>query len=771
MDALYLGVDIGTTSAKCLAVDQAGQVLAFAQHPYPLSHPRQGWAEQDPEDYWRALVAVVTACVRACKQQGRVPADIAALALSTQADTLLLVDQSGRPLRPALSWMDTRAEAQCRELLAETGPAFWYQTTGKALAPVSSACKLRWLTQHEAHLLAQPHRFCYVPDFLAFRLCGRLATDVPSASWSPLFSPWQRAWAPPVLELLGLPAEHLPQVVESALPLGPLLPEAAQALGLGRSTILAAGAFDQVAAACGAGAQAGKASVLSCGTAWVLYTVLDAPLRDPCQQVPLCCHASPQAWGLVLPFAGGSVYDWFHLTFPPGAALCTSGEPPLLIPHLYGGLAPDWQEASRGSLLGLSMVHTWSDVERALMWGVVFEARRNLEAAQRLCGPIPALRMVGGAAKNEHWPQMVADGLGLPVAVLDLAEAACYGAAKLAAGEAAAGWGEPKKHQYAPVPAQAAQAEQQYQRYLRFYHALLPPYRQEAPASVAEDRAGWQWAARKESTVTGKDLRLGRLFSGGEHAVVVALDHGEFDGPLPGMIDLPRVLDQVDPEVSAVLLSPGMLPHCSHRFAARGAPLAIVRLNWSTVYCFHWDYQQAATTTALTAQEAVAAGADLVLVSLTLKTGSEERDAANVEVFCRLANEAKRLGLPVVGEFFPARVGELSPAELHEQVYRSCRILAELGADLIKTFYTERFPEVTAACPVPILGLGAEKKPTQLEALELAERIIQDGGKGVVFGRNAIQVPDPPAFQRALCQVVKRGTAAAEAARQFGLQD
>ena len=271
--------------------------------------------------------------------------------------------------------------------------------------------------------------------------------------------------------------------------------------------------------------------------------------------------------------------------------------------------------------------------------------------------------------------------------------------------------------------------------------------------------------------MTGKEIRLNRLFSNGENAVVIAVDHGEFDGPLPGMINLPEVVKKIDSGVSAALLSPGMMAHCGHAFAYKGAPMAIVRINWSTVYAFHWNYNDADTVEAMSVADAVSAGADIGLVSLTIKTGSEARDAKNVEVFCKLTNEAKRLGVPVVGEFFPTHSDKLSKEEMHEQVYRSCRIVAELGADLIKTFYTHKFDEVTEACPIPILGLGAEKMPKQIQALELAERIVQSGGRGVVFGRNAIQVPDPAAFQRALCDVVKKGVAASVAAKRHGLDD
>jgi len=125
----------------------------------------------------------------------------------------------------------------------------------------------------------------------------------------------------------------------------------------------------------------------------------------------------------------------------------------------------------------------------------------------------------------------------------------------------------------------------------------------------------------------------------------------------------------------------------------------------------------------------------------------------------------------VIGEYFPPTHQELSPDQLHEQVRVSCRILAELGADCIKTFHTNNFPDVVAGCPIPIFGLGAEKRPTQLAALALARQEIDEGARGVVFGRNAIQVPDPPAFQRALCEVVKRGASPKEAAARFGLED
>ena len=271
--------------------------------------------------------------------------------------------------------------------------------------------------------------------------------------------------------------------------------------------------------------------------------------------------------------------------------------------------------------------------------------------------------------------------------------------------------------------------------------------------------------------MAGKEIRLGRLFNRDENVVIIAADHGEFDGPIPGMVNLPETLTKIDPCVDAVLLSPGMVARSSGLYGAKGAPLAVMRLNWSTTYCFKWGYREAATVPVVSAAEAVRMGCNIALVSLTLQTGDEGTDAANVEVFSELREECAELGLPVIGEYFPPGDEDLSPDELHEQVLIGCRIIAELGADCIKTFHTNKFEDVVAGCPIPIFGLGASKLPTQLDALKLARREIDEGARGVVFGRNAIQVPDPGAFQRALCDVVKRGLAPDAAAEAHALRD
>jgi DhnA family fructose-bisphosphate aldolase class Ia len=266
-------------------------------------------------------------------------------------------------------------------------------------------------------------------------------------------------------------------------------------------------------------------------------------------------------------------------------------------------------------------------------------------------------------------------------------------------------------------------------------------------------------------------IRFQRLFNRDERTVIVAMDHCLFDGPTEGMINLTETSGKVAPCVDGILLSPGMLPYCQEAFNYKGAPLAIVRLNWSTTYCFEWRYKQAVTVPAFSPAEALRLGAEIALVSLTLETGSESNDARNVEIFRNVCREAKDLGMPVVGEYFPVDPESLTPDQLHDKVYKGTRITAELGADLIKTFYTTGFREVTESCPVPVLGLGAAKLPTQRDALQLAADEVAAGAGGVVFGRNAIQVPDPPAFQQALCDVVKRGLSPDAAVQKYHLEE
>ena len=267
----------------------------------------------------------------------------------------------------------------------------------------------------------------------------------------------------------------------------------------------------------------------------------------------------------------------------------------------------------------------------------------------------------------------------------------------------------------------------------------------------------------------GRAIRLSRLIPGNERAVVVAIDHGQTFGPMEGLEDLEAAAHQLR-EAHGVLLAPQMMRFSGGLFMGRNSPVPIVRLNWNTIHCEPWHYQQAHIVQAASVRTAVAAGADVVLASLTLKTGSEELDAANVRTFAQIVEETYDLDIPLIGEVFPVGGLRDHPDEFHDYVKKTCRIVCELGADAIKTFYTgERFADVTAGVPIAILALGAEKLPRELDALSLAHRAVSAGARGVVFGRNVLQARSSAQFLRGLKDVVQGQALPHQAAAQYGL--
>jgi len=267
-----------------------------------------------------------------------------------------------------------------------------------------------------------------------------------------------------------------------------------------------------------------------------------------------------------------------------------------------------------------------------------------------------------------------------------------------------------------------------------------------------------------------KNLFLSRFFSNGP-AIIVAFDHGLFDGPIPGVDNVSSISPRIYPEIDGVLLSPGMLSDIGHDLCGhRRSPMPIVRINWSTIYCFDWQYHSGDTVAAFSPVEALRAGAQMVLISLSLQTGSQERDAKNVEVFRKLCSQAHEIGLPVIGEYFPVDDERLSPEQMHAEVKISCRILYELGADAIKTFYTHKFEEVVAGCPTPILALGGKRMPSDSEALKFAQKQIKSGAAGIVFGRNVIQSSKPIELQKALIDVLKNDMSVKQVVKKYGLE-
>jgi DhnA family fructose-bisphosphate aldolase class Ia len=268
---------------------------------------------------------------------------------------------------------------------------------------------------------------------------------------------------------------------------------------------------------------------------------------------------------------------------------------------------------------------------------------------------------------------------------------------------------------------------------------------------------------------TGETIRLARLFSEGKNALIVAVDHGLYFGPLPGMIDLPSIIQKVA-GADAILMAPGMPAHCQDVFSKRGSPACIIRLNWGSNYAAMWKYKHSYSVPMLSVADAVTQGADIVIGSLSLKNPDEVEDAQNVEVFSDCVSQKRALGIPLIGEVYPTGGDDYKPEDLQDEILIGCRIISELGADLVKTFYTgKRFSEITAATPVPVLALGAKKLPKESDALRLAADSIEAGARGIVYGRNVIQSKDPERLLDALKEVVKDFQAPDKVAAKYKL--
>jgi DhnA family fructose-bisphosphate aldolase class Ia len=274
----------------------------------------------------------------------------------------------------------------------------------------------------------------------------------------------------------------------------------------------------------------------------------------------------------------------------------------------------------------------------------------------------------------------------------------------------------------------------------------------------------------QEVIMNGRTLRLKKFIPDGERIIILPLDHGEFQGPRKGLIDFRQTLQEIDRGYDALLCAPGQFERNWDIFAARKSVTSIVRINWDSDYCFQWGYTKGYHGVVLSPAQAAAMGVDVVLASISIGSGDAAVDSANVEQFARLLAEARSVGIPIGGEIYPGIAGQVSDEAFHDLIYRSCRIVSELGADFIKTFYTgPQFGEVVESTPVPLIVLGADKVE-EIQALRLAEKAMQAGARGVVFGRNVFEGARPNDFLAALGEIVRKGIPAAEAAKKYGFK-
>jgi xylulokinase len=403
-----IGLDVGTSGVKGIAIDDGGAVLAVAEEPYPLSTPRPGWSEQDPEDWWRAAQAVLA----------RLPDG--PVGLSGQMHGLVILDSDDRVLRPAILWNDQRTGAECAEIEERVGLERLIALTGNRALTGFTAPKLLWLRRHEPDTYAQIRRILLPKDYVRLRLTGEHAIDVTDASGTLLFDVANRRWSAEVCEALEIPLDWLPPAHES-----PAI----------------AGAGDQAAAALGVGIAApGPVSVVL-GTSGVVFAALPSYAPDARARVHTFCHAVPGTWhamGVMLSAAGSA--EWLrHALGAPFAGLDAEAERwepgaegVLFAPYLAGERTPYPDPDARGAFTGLSLRHDRGALWRAMLEGVAFGLRDSLELLRDL-GARPEIgRVSGGGARSEVWLRIVASVLQLPLERMETEEGSAFGAALLA---------------------------------------------------------------------------------------------------------------------------------------------------------------------------------------------------------------------------------------------------------------------------------------------------------------------------------------------------
>jgi len=435
-----IGIDIGTTGAKTLLINKQGTVLASAGVEYPLSHPRPGWAEQDPEDWWRAVVDGIR---KVLHDSGIRAGEVRGLGLSGQMHGTVFLDAKNEVLRPAILWCDQRTAAECDEITETIGPKDLIRHTCNPALTGFSAPKIVWLRRHEPDVYAKVRKVLLPKDYIRFRLSGEFFGEVSDASGTLLFDVANRRWSDHVLDKLEIPKAWLPEIFESPEPTTNINATAAQATGLGEGTPIVGGSGDQAAGGVGNGIVREGVVSSTIGTSGVVFASAASPKLDERGRVHTFCHAVPGTWHVmgVMLSAGGS-FRWLRDTLgtegydelTADAAKAPVGcEGLIFLPYLSGERTPHADPFARGVFFGLGARHDKPALARAVMEGVTYGLRDSLEIIRGMGVEVQQIRASGGGAKSALWRQMQADVFGSPVVTTDKDEGPAFGVALLAA--------------------------------------------------------------------------------------------------------------------------------------------------------------------------------------------------------------------------------------------------------------------------------------------------------------------------------------------------
>ena len=436
-EGALVGLDVGTTGTRAIAIDLDGKVLASAAAVYPLSTPRPGWTEQDPEAWWNASQVVVAAVASALNVQPL------ALGLTGQMHGSVFLDSADAVIRPALLWNDQRTAGQCREMTELVGEDELLRITGNVAITGFQAPKILWLREEEPANYSRVRTVLLPKDFVRLRLTGDKATDASDASGTLLLDLQTRDWSSEILSALEIRKDWLPRVCEGTEVTGRITAEVGERLGLPSGLVVAAGGGDNAAAAVGNGIIQPGAVSSSIGTSGVVFAYADAPRTDSRGRLQSFCHAFPGAYHVMgVTLSAGASFRWWRdvggagLDYDELAGLAAQAPPGseglIFLPYLAGERTPHLDAMARGAFVGLHLRHTSAHLARAVMEGVVFSLRDCLDLVEGLGLPVTEIRATGGGARNQVWRRLQADVFGLPIHRNRVDEGPAFGAALLA---------------------------------------------------------------------------------------------------------------------------------------------------------------------------------------------------------------------------------------------------------------------------------------------------------------------------------------------------
>jgi xylulokinase len=441
--AFLLGIDVGTSSVKCMLAAEDGSAWQVAEREYPILTPQAGWSEQDPEAWWRMTVEAIRELLARSGVKGQ---QVKAIGMSGQMHGSVLLDEQARLLRPAIIWPDQRSPAQCQQVYERVGYQRLAHIAGSGVFPGFMLASLLWIQEHETSTWRRLRQVLFPKDYVRYRLTGGLATDVTDASGGLLLDVRSRAWSTELIDELGIGADILPPVYESHQVAGELSAQAAQATGLAPGTTVVAGAADQASGALGSGMVSPGVVAATIGTGGQLVTLLAAPRIDEELRVHTFCHAMPHTWYLLgATLSAGLSLRWLRdavLHEPePGAydrMMALAEEAPagaeglLFLPYLVGERAVKRENQARGVFYGLTLRHERSHLIRATMEGILFSLRRVLDVFYQLDVQPRQIVASGGGARSALWRQIMADVFQAPVTQLGVQEQSALGAVILA---------------------------------------------------------------------------------------------------------------------------------------------------------------------------------------------------------------------------------------------------------------------------------------------------------------------------------------------------